>query len=56
MGRPVVDAPTYAAAVFMVVATTVAAPPLILWSLRRDSIKLGGAAPRPPDPPLAPPK
>jgi Kef-type K+ transport system membrane component KefB len=35
-GHPVVEPPTYAAAVFMVVATTVLAPPLILWSLRRD--------------------
>lgn len=35
-GRPVVDAGTYAAAVFMVVATTMAAPPLLLWSMRRN--------------------
>jgi Kef-type K+ transport system membrane component KefB len=34
-GRPVVDQATYAAAVFMVVATTIATPPLLLWSLRR---------------------
>jgi Kef-type K+ transport system membrane component KefB len=34
-GRPVVDAGTYAAAVFMVVATTMATPPLLLWSVRR---------------------
>ncbi len=34
-GRPVVDAGTYAAAVFMVVATTMGTPPLLLWSLRR---------------------
>jgi Kef-type K+ transport system membrane component KefB len=34
-GRPVVDAGTYAAAVFMVVATTMAAPPLLAWALRR---------------------
>jgi Kef-type K+ transport system membrane component KefB len=34
-GHAVVDPPTYAAAVFMVVATTVIAPPLLLWSLRR---------------------
>jgi Kef-type K+ transport system membrane component KefB len=34
-GRPVVDAGTYAAAVFMVVATTVATPPLLVWSMRR---------------------
>ncbi len=34
---PVVDAGTYAAAVFMVVATTYATPPLLLWSMRRTS-------------------
>jgi Kef-type K+ transport system membrane component KefB len=34
-GRPVVDAGTYAAAVFMVVATTMLTPPLLLWSIRR---------------------
>ena len=34
-GRPVVDAGTYAAAVFMVIATTMATPPLLLWSVRR---------------------
>jgi Kef-type K+ transport system membrane component KefB len=33
--RPVVDAGTYAAAVFMVVATTMLTPPLLLWSLKR---------------------
>jgi Kef-type K+ transport system membrane component KefB len=36
-GRPVVDAGTYAAAVFMVVATTMATPPLLLWSIRRSA-------------------
>lgn len=36
-GRPVVDAGTYAAAVFMVMATTVATPPLLLWALRRSA-------------------
>jgi len=35
-GHPVVSAQTYAAAVFMVVVTTMATPPLLLWSLRRD--------------------
>ena len=35
-GRPVVDAGVYAAAVFMVVATTMATPPLLLWSMRRS--------------------
>jgi len=34
-GRPVIDAATYAAAVFMVVATTMLTPPLLLWSIRR---------------------
>lgn len=34
-GRPVVDTATYAAAVFMVVATTVLTPPLLLWSIKR---------------------
>jgi Kef-type K+ transport system membrane component KefB len=34
-GRPVVDAGTYAAAVFMVVATTMLTPPLLLWSMKR---------------------
>jgi Kef-type K+ transport system membrane component KefB len=34
-GRPVVDAATYAGAVFMVVATTVLTPPLLLWSIAR---------------------
>jgi Kef-type K+ transport system membrane component KefB len=34
-GRPVVDAGTYAAAVFMVVATTMATPPLLLWAMKR---------------------
>lgn len=35
-GNPVIDAGTYAAAVFMVVATTMATPPLLLWSMRRS--------------------
>jgi Kef-type K+ transport system membrane component KefB len=35
-GRPVVDPATYAAAVFMVIATTMLTPPLLLWSLRRS--------------------
>jgi Kef-type K+ transport system membrane component KefB len=35
-GHPVVSPDTYAAAVFMVVVTTMATPPLLLWSLRRD--------------------
>ena len=33
-GQPVVDAGVYAAAVFMVVATTMLTPPLLLWSIR----------------------
>lgn len=36
-GRPVIDAGAYAAAVFMVVMTTMAAPPLLLWSMRREA-------------------
>ena len=36
-GKPVVDTATYAAAVFMVVATTMATPPLLLWSMRRTA-------------------
>ena len=36
-GHPVVSPETYAAAVFMVVATTMATPPLLLRSLRRDA-------------------
>ncbi|MEK6630124.1 MAG: cation:proton antiporter [Acidobacteriota bacterium] len=34
-GQPVVDARTYAAAVLMVVVTTLATPPLLTWSARR---------------------
>jgi Kef-type K+ transport system membrane component KefB len=34
-GHPVVDGGTYAAAVFMVVATTMAAPPMLVWAARR---------------------
>jgi Kef-type K+ transport system membrane component KefB len=34
-GQPVVDARTYAAAVLMVVVTTLATPPLLAWSARR---------------------
>jgi Kef-type K+ transport system membrane component KefB len=34
-GHPVVSPETYAAAVFMVVATTMLTPPLLLWSLGR---------------------
>jgi Kef-type K+ transport system membrane component KefB len=41
-GRPVVTGETYAAAVFMVVATTMATPPLLLWSLRRDAQRPAG--------------
>jgi Kef-type K+ transport system membrane component KefB len=41
-GRPVVDKDAYAAAVFMVVATTMATPPLLLWAIRRSG---GVAAP-----------
>lgn len=38
-GRPVVDAATYAAAVFMVVATTLVTPPLLVWSTRREGTR-----------------
>jgi hypothetical protein len=38
-GHPVVGPETYAAAVFMVVVTTMATPPLLLWSLRRDAAR-----------------
>jgi Na+:H+ antiporter len=34
-GRPVVDQDAYAAAVFMVVATTMATPPLLVWAIGR---------------------
>jgi Kef-type K+ transport system membrane component KefB len=34
-GQPVVDAGTYAAAVFMVVATTLATPPALVWAMKR---------------------
>jgi Kef-type K+ transport system membrane component KefB len=37
-GRPVVDAATYAAAVFMVIATTLATPPLLLWAMKRRPV------------------
>jgi hypothetical protein len=40
-GQPVIDAGTYAAAVFMVVATMMATPPLLLSSLRRAPRKGG---------------
>jgi Kef-type K+ transport system membrane component KefB len=36
-GAPVVSGETYAAAVFMVVATTMATPPVLLWALKRDT-------------------
>ncbi|MEE8218944.1 MAG: cation:proton antiporter, partial [Vicinamibacteria bacterium] len=42
-GEPVVSGETYAAAVFMVVATTMATPPLLQWSLRRDARKATAA-------------
>jgi Kef-type K+ transport system membrane component KefB len=40
-GKPVVAPETYAAAVFMVVVTTMATPPLLLWSLKRDARPAG---------------
>jgi len=45
-GRPVVGPRTYAAAVFMVIVTTMATPPLLLWSLRRDPPAPAEALPR----------
>jgi Kef-type K+ transport system membrane component KefB len=42
-GQPVVDAGTYAAAVFMVVATTVLTPPLLAWSMKRDGVRSSGS-------------
>jgi Kef-type K+ transport system membrane component KefB len=39
-GRPVVDAGTYAAAVFMVLATTLVTPPLLVWSMRPGDSRL----------------
>ena len=36
-GEPIVNPETYAAAVFMVVVTTLATPPLLLWSLKREA-------------------
>ena len=35
-GEPVVSRSTYAAAVFMVVATTMATPPLLVWAAKRS--------------------
>lgn len=49
-GQPVIDPGTYAAAVFMVVATTMATPPLLIWSARRAGVATGadaGQEPRP---------
>ena len=36
-GRPVIDASAYAAAIFMVMATTMLTPPLMLWSIKRSA-------------------
>jgi Kef-type K+ transport system membrane component KefB len=36
-GKPVVGGPTYAAAVFMGVPTTMATPPFLLWALKREA-------------------
>ena len=43
--RAVVGTDTYAAAVFMVVVTTMATPPLLVWSLRRDAATAAKAKP-----------
>jgi Kef-type K+ transport system membrane component KefB len=40
-GEPVVNAGTYAAAVFMVVVTTLATPPALVWAAKRTPA--GGA-------------
>jgi Kef-type K+ transport system membrane component KefB len=42
-GHPIVSGETYAAAVFMVVVTTMATPPLLLWSLKRDARRVRAA-------------
>jgi Kef-type K+ transport system membrane component KefB len=42
-GRPVIDGGTYAAAVFMVAATTIATPPLLIWSIRRGTAQAAPA-------------
>ncbi len=42
-GHAVVSPETYAAAVFMVVVTTMATPPLLLWSLKRDEARAAKA-------------
>ena len=47
-GEPVVSSATYAAAIFMVVATTMATPPLLLWSLRRDGARVARVPSPPP--------
>jgi Kef-type K+ transport system membrane component KefB len=43
-GAPVVSPETYAAAVFMVVVTTMATPPLLVFSLRRDDSRASARA------------
>jgi Na+:H+ antiporter len=40
-GEPVVSGGTYAAAVFMVVVTTMATPPFLLWALKREAAAEG---------------
>jgi Kef-type K+ transport system membrane component KefB len=47
-GEPVVSGEIYAAAVFMVVVTTMATPPLLLWSLQREMRRAVPVAPSPP--------
>jgi Kef-type K+ transport system membrane component KefB len=44
-GHPVVDPGTYAAAVFMVVATTLATPPALVWAAGRPRAGAGGGPP-----------
>jgi Kef-type K+ transport system membrane component KefB len=50
-GSAIVDAATYGAAVFMVVATTLAAPPLVQWAVTRSERGVSRRAPAPPDDP-----
>jgi len=44
-GQPVIGDDSYVAAVFMVVATTLATPPLLVWALRRAGIVTTTRAP-----------
>lgn len=48
---PVIGPGTYAAAIFMVLMTTLLTPPLLLWSIRRDPALSGSRPAAPPAPP-----